>query len=288
MIYVNIIGGLGNQMFQYAFYEQLRFLYGRNNVKAFRNDFEHYFLREFELTKIFDLQIEFADRQEVHKFTHTSFLTKIARRLSSNKYISEKNYLGKVEINDLVSRYKNVFFYGYWQSESYFKEVGPVIQKHFSFPLYRLGRRNEEIREKILNHESVSIHVRRGDYLTSGVYEELGYVCNNGYYQNAIDWVNKKVDDPVFFVFSDDMEYCKNELNFRGNRNYFVDWNTNENSFWDMYLMSVCKNNIIPNSSFSWWSAWLNDHENKIVVTPKEWMRNDYTKGRIPDSWNRI
>ena len=155
------------------------------------------------------------------------------------------------------------------QSVSYFYEVSDILRGEIVFP--KLNNANQEIGSLIRSSKSVSIHVRRGDYLTSKIYCNLG---ESEYYNNAIKYISKKDDNLQFLIFSDDSEWCKKNLKLPSN-SIFVDWNRKSDSYIDMQLISMCKYNIIANSSFSWWGAWLNSNNDKIVIAPNNWFSKD-------------
>ena len=141
---------------------------------------------------------------------------------------------------------------------------------------------NTQIFEKIEKTNTVSIHIRRGDYLKD---KQRNNICNVEYYKLAIEKIKTYIEHPSFFVFSDDINWCKE--NFQNEEFNFIDWNTGNNSFIDMQLMSNCKHNIIANSSFSWWAAWLNINSNKIIIGPMYWFDN-ITSNMLCDTWQYI
>jgi hypothetical protein len=142
--------------------------------------------------------------------------------------------------------------------------------------------------KKIENNNSVSIHVRRGDFFKNKKrIQRYGNICTNSYYKKAINIIKHKINDPIFLVFSDDIDWAKQ--NFTGSNFIFVDWNKGKSSYRDMHLMSLCKHNIIANSTFSWWGSWLNNNENKVVISPSK-MNNkhkDFSQ-LFPEKWVRI
>lgn len=177
---------------------------------------------------------------------------------------------------------ENVKLFGYFQSEKYFKHCESKIRDLFQF--------NDRIREKmnikyadswIGSSTTCSIHIRRGDYIGNGFHE----VCHIDYYQNAINEMKNRAAIETFVVFSDDPEWCKQNL--KGDHFLFVEGNSNVE---DMYLMTQCHHNIICNSSFSWWGAWLNANKEKIVVAPDKWFNDTSwdTKDLIPECWIKI
>jgi len=276
MISVRFSGGLGNQMFQYACGRSLGQKNGLNYVIADlsfyqKKDWNKTTSREFELG-VFNINI-------VRKNIPLSVYFKIA---------GLKNYK---EINSgfdgrILSLVGNVEIEGYWQSERYFKNIEEIIRKEFTFKP-AINKKNKEILGKIEKSNSVSIHVRRGDYVNDPKIRKVHGVDLSGYYQKAIGYINRKIKAPKYFVFSDDIDWCKSNLKLRG-ETYFVDHNKENKSYEDMRLQSNCKHNIIANSSFSWWGAWLNSNPGKIVLSPKKWYKRKNPKELIPQEWLRI
>jgi hypothetical protein len=171
---------------------------------------------------------------------------------------------------------------GYWQSEKYFEGISKTICKHFSFPPFT-DNKNKALLELIVHSNSVSIHIRRGDYLKNN----LNWSLDIEYYYRAIDLIKEKVNNPIFYIFSDDMQWA--ETNIKVPNCHFINHNKGNDSFRDMQLMSNCKHNIIANSSFSWWGAWLNNNEDKKVIAPNKWLSTmEGTRDIIPDSWIQL
>jgi len=265
MIIVEILGGLGNQMFQYAFARALS-LRSRTEFKLDVTPFEAYSLRKYEL-EVFDINPEIATEEEIEELKK--------KRLFNNTYIKEKSL--KYNAKYAKSR-KNGYFRGYWQCEKYFIDASDVIRKDFTLKS-PLSETAGEYAERITAANSVSLHIRRGDYVGNPHHE----VDLTKYYKNAISTIREKTDNPEFFIFSDDIEYahcCFEDFNLvQGCR-----------GIEDMHLMSLCKHNIIANSSFSWWGAWLNDNPYKTVIAPKRWFAGKkYSSATIiPESWIRL
>lgn len=184
-----------------------------------------------------------------------------------------------------VERMESMFYDGYWQYEEYFKDAREEILGVYQFPEFT-DEHNEKLAEKLISCTSVACHVRRGDYLKHPVM----CVCTEEYYVHAIEKMNNMVSPDLYCVFSDDPEWCKENLVhlFSEIEVVYVNWNKGENSFRDMQLMTLCKHNIIANSSFSWWGAWLNQNEDKIVLTPEKWLNKNLLKDPICDNWIRI
>lgn len=280
---IRILGGLGNQMFQYAFYKSLK-----SSEKKLLDitDFSHYKLHNgFELERVFQLKdVEYAKLSVIEDLSDCKldFLSRVKRKLVGRKktHIIEP-YL---HFDEKYSSMKNVYLDGYWQSEKYFKNIEEEIRTEFTFPEFT-EKKNIETLKKMKETNSISIHIRRGDYLNHPLYSNI---CSIEYYKRAVNYIKINVDNPVFFIFSNDIDWCKENFSF--DEAYFIDWNIGEKSFRDMQLMNLCKHNIIANSSFSWWGAWLNNNSNKIVIAPKRWLNDDRVDidDIIPEGWVRV
>lgn len=133
---------------------------------------------------------------------------------------------------------------------------------------------------------TVSIHIRRGDYLSQQFSAGFGNCCPLAYYREAIHYMKTYLDDITFVLFSDDMDWVK--MNLPLDNAIYVDHNHGVDSWQDMYLMSMCQHNIIANSTFSWWGAWLNDNTDKIVIAPKRWWSSIENDDVVPESWIRM
>ncbi len=266
---VKFLGGLGNQMFQYAFYLSLQKCFG--TVKADITAFDDYELHNgFELEHIFPIHLNHASRFEVNVYTpnNRKWVWRKLRRIygTRNAYLWEKN---EFQYDDSLYMDKaNRYYWGYWQHINYIAAVEPELRKSFIFP-ERKDTRNENLASIIANCNSISVHVRRGDYIDHAI---LGGICDKTYYETALQLMSEEVEDPLFVFFSNDITWCRES--FRHDNTVFVDWNCGENSFADMELMSLCRHHIIANSSFSWWGAWLNDSLDKLVVSPSKWIND--------------
>ncbi|SEC11181.1 alpha-1,2-fucosyltransferase [Paenibacillus sp. GP183] len=285
MVIVKVIGGLGNQMFQYAFYRSLKEIY--SNTKLDVLSFENYHLHNgFELENIFkNIKTEYANPKEIKEFSDCKkgAISNIRRKLFGVKqtYYCEE-YLGYNK--SIKNNTANMYFDGYWQSEKYFLDIENVIRKEFTFIPFN-EKKNILMSNKMSQTNSICIHIRRGDYVNHPLYSNI---CNLEYYQNAIDYMKNNIANPFFYVFSDDISWCQNTFNITTQVDY-IDWNKGNKSYRDMQLMSMCKHNIIANSTFSWWGAWLNSHPDKIVVAPKRILNSDNdVVDLIPENWIRI
>jgi len=179
------------------------------------------------------------------------------------------------------------YLMGYWQSEKYFENFRKNIRSEFSFK-EKLDGENLETSARMQSCNSVSLHVRRGDYVTHTPTAKILNVCSIDYYHKAITCIAKQISSPHFFVFSDDQQWARNNLNIPFPAEY-IDRNRGKQSYIDMQLMSFCKHQIIANSSFSWWGAWLNANPDKIVIAPRNWFCNGLNdEDLIPPQWTRL
>lgn len=280
---VKYIGGLGNQMFIYAFSVALRETF-RQEILV---DTHYYKSRNFhnglEIERIFGLHLTEAKLSDKLKMSwyfpnywiDYHLLGKLpARKNTIRELPGQKINLGLLEDSS------DKFYDGYWQSYQYFDSCRDIILKEFTFPnISKEDKLNFELNERLKNEEnSVGIHIRRGDYLKNWKYRGL---CGIDYYQKAIAYILEHIKSPKFFLFSDDIDWVKENISplLKGYDVTFVNWNHSINSYKDMQLMAMCKNLIIANSSFSWWAAYLNQN-NPIVVAPEKWI-NSFMDFRI-------
>jgi hypothetical protein len=288
MIIVKLTGGFANQMFQYAFAKKAMIMTNTKlkfDIETFNENWAlpH---EKFGLCIFPKIAFEFSSKQENFFFKRktlfrSSFLLKVFKFVFGYNVVKEEEFSYKPEL--LLKFRKNTYIDGYWQSEKYFNDIRQDLLSDFTFPLFE--KNNLELSEVIQKSNSVSIHFRRCDYIKN---EEHG-VCSLEYYYNAINYITVNLENPMFYVFSDDITWVRENLKIEFPVKY-IDWNTGDKSYNDMHLMSLCKHNIIANSSFSWWSAWLNQNLNKIVIAPKKWFNNrDWdTSNLIPSTWLQL
>lgn len=289
MVIIKVWAGLGNQMFQYALYRE--FASRGLDVYLDANWYNHFnCFNGFELPQIFpNFKARYASITDCTKMAYTQYtlFQRIKRKLLQPKktHYIEEHHTNSYSFDSNVLKFEHMYIEGYFQSEKYFSDIREELLDAFRFKVP--ANFNKSILEIIEKVDSVSVHIRRGDYLK--VYESNKLLCNSSYYFKAIDYMLTHVDNPTFFVFSDDIAWCKSLL-----QNYehiqYVDGNTKEQSYLDMFLMSKCKHNIVADSSFSWWGAWLNTHAEKIVIAPKNWNIYDSNSSIniIPDTWVSI
>lgn len=290
---INILGGLGNQMFQYALAIALREQYKSEEVFIDISNFKGYSLHNnYELNKLFPISIPTASISQIIKTNIPYFnynLWRVGSRLFRflPSYITEKKYRKKFINNQSSKIPSNAYFDGYWQSENYFKKHRDTILKEFTFSKIDEDE-NLKLLPSVKNKNSVSIHIRRGDYVNHPLFKDI---CTIKYYQNAIDKIKSLTKVDNFIIFSNDIEWCKENFKdeFGNIEVIFVNWNKGDKSFRDMQLMSLCKHNIIANSSFSWWGAWLNQNPNKIVIAPFKWNNRECDpQNYIASDWCKI
>lgn len=275
MVIVHLIGGLGNQMFQYALGRAVSLRLGVP-LALDVGDFAHYQLHQgFELLRVFNIQASIATSDDIKHVLGFDWmpsslfcsLRPILIRFGTKNIVREPHYHYWNGI-DFVS--DNKYLTGYWQSEKYFFNFEDVIRKDFDFK-EPLTAENKFFANVINSCNSVSIHFRRGDYVKNHTTNSFHGVCEIEYYQRAIATILQCVENPHFFIFSDDPQWVKENFKVSVKCDYLVH-NQGAHSFFDMLLMSLCKHNIIANSTFSWWAAWLNKAPGKIVIAPKKWF----------------
>lgn len=293
MIISQLFGGLGNQMFQYAAGRALAIARKTSLKLDVSRLFSESHHQGFQLPDIFRGDFDIATSSDVvntigplrsyPKFQY--FLSKpIARPLRGSNYIVEPCYQYWAGLRAVPTQ---SFLSGYWQSERYFSDIATLIREDFTFKI-PLTDLNAEIADRISSGNSVSLHVRRGDYVSSQAAAAHHGLCSISYYQNAIGALLHKVGPAIVYIFSDDPKWVRENLMVKEPCVY-VDHNQGPASYIDMQLMSMCKHHIIANSSFSWWGAWLNPDHSKTVVAPKKWFAKTIpTHDLLPANWIRI
>lgn len=290
MILIKLQGGLGNQMFQYAFASVLA---RKNNTKIVIEDSvykltekkEGYTPRNFELS-IFDNEYVFAKRSDTSLFSTFSIIQKVKKKINLNypKIFNEPTFEYSLKANSLKSP---VFAIGYFQSFKYFIGFESYIRDLFVFPINRLSSKNTDLISILKNKNTIAIHIRRGDYINDIITNQVHGSCSFKYYEEAIAIIKSKIENPTLVFFSDDSVWVKENFGNLVFDKIFIDHNRKIDSWMDMFLMSICSHNIIANSSFSWWGAWLNENPEKIVIAPKKWFQSKEIdiKSIIPEEW---
>lgn len=288
---VNILGGLGNQMFQYALALALQCqCKEKSEIRIDPRAFRGYPIHNgYELKRIFNVEIPEASISEVMRVAYPFLNYRIWQlcRLLPQRSTMKYEWKSMAYDERVFTDTRNLYLIGYWQTEHYFSSIRNEILKAFAFPSFTPNSQNETLSKEMQQRRSVAIHIRRGDYLkisnTSGI-------CTIDYYKKAITCIQESSSPELFAIFSDDMDWCMEQFGaIIGNADIrFVNWNKGKESFRDMQLMSLCKHNIIANSSFSWWGAWLNQNPDKIVIAPSRWMNSEGWSEIIPEDWITI
>jgi hypothetical protein len=269
MIIVRLVGGLGNQLFQYARARHAAEI-NKTNLKIDLSEFETY---------------------KIHRYSLSHF--NIIESIATEKDLRETNEFKERHYHfdpDYKSIGDGVLLKGYWQSEKYFINISEIIKKEFQLKT-AISDRGNEISMIIADSNSVSLHIRRSDYKLGSYSDQILDTLSVDYYYKVIEMLAAEERNLTIFVFSDDPQWVKDNLKLKFPIVY-VDHNTAETNYEDLYLMSLCKNNIIANSSFSWWGAWLNNNVTKKVYAPKKWfnlnVRNINEVDVIPKTWIKV
>jgi hypothetical protein len=288
MIIVRLMGGLGNQMFQYATARSLCSFGNKLRVDLdfFRQNNEStdiFTAREYELDIFSAINIQIVRKSTLNMFLKETFFCKLWRKICypHRRTVRQTD----CEFPVIPANTRNVYLDGFFQSEKFFGNIRDVILSDFTFP--ELDEKNRIILNRIKNSEnSVSMHIRRGDYTRKAIADFHG-ILPTEYYEAAIQHLSGRISGQLnFFIFTDDPEWVKCHLPM--DNSYIVEGNIDKNSWKDMALMTHCKHHIIANSSFSWWGAWLNPSCNKIVIAPDRWfkaMPAEIIRDLIPEKW---
>jgi hypothetical protein len=269
-------GRLGNQMFQYAFFHYLL-----RHGETVWLDYSAPDARrkgQIELERAFE-----AVAQNIRKLPYWK-----ARSFYLLGDVLKKGFKINLQTDQLYPDKKAIWWKGYWQEYRYPDAVKDELLRDFRFTPVT-DAKNKETLALIGSTNAVSIHLRRGDYAEPGTRTVYGDICTVDYYRKAMAYIRQKTVNPTFFIFSDDVQWAKDNLPVSGA--VYVTGNMGLTSFRDMQLMSCCKHHIIANSTFSWWGAWLNQAPGKIVVAPAKWGHNqfkDFSEKLLPPSWHRI
>lgn len=246
--------------------------------------------REYEL-EIFGLDHASASKEDINYFEQLTLLQKIRRELNLNypKMCFEKDFRFDTKIERAVLP---LYLRGFFQTYKYYSGYEEIVRDFFKFPDNKLDPENRKTLAEIEETKSVAVHIRRGDYVRDKITNKIHGVCSLEYYQKAIEKMKEMDNEMVFYFFSDDMDWVKTKFGSLEGEKNFVTKNDGDNSWKDMMLMSSCDHNIIANSSFSWWAAWLNSNKSKMVIAPKRWFKDpdkeQFTSDLIPKEWIRL
>ena len=285
MIIIRLIGGLGNQLFQYGLGR--RIAHDRDlPLKLDISGFDAYKLHEYCLHR-FAIRQEFAQPGEIAVFANRR-LQRIRALLPIRfqSLIAERHFHFDPEV--LKTTRQSLYLDGYWQSEKYFKSIEGILREELTITV-EADEMNRRIADRIRSVNAVSVHIRRGDYVTNQKTLDYHGVAPIAYYLRAVPEVVAEVDAPHFFVFSDDPDWAKQNLAL-DHPCTFVSHNGADRNYEDLRLMTLCRHHIIANSSFGWWGAWLAESERQIVVAPKRWFNDPTpnTEDLIPSEWRTV
>lgn len=293
MIIIKLIGGLGNQLFQYAAGRRLASVHN-TKLKLDVSGFETYTLHAYTLNHFRITAPEATDAEitALKGRERKGFAGKIARRLAQfGLWPKKPRYVKEPESGfnfGVLGLPDNIYLEGYWQSEKYFKDREELIRREYVLraPLSPVSRKASKT---ILGSNSISIHVRRADYVTDEKSRRTYGILGMEYYDKAIKELAKRIAAPHFFIFSDDIPWIREHFKLGFPASY-MDFNGPEKNYEDLHLMSLCKHHIIANSSFSWWGAWLGTNRGKIVFAPEHWFQNRSSdaRDRYPKDWITI
>ena len=269
MIMIQMAGGLGNQMFTYALYKS----FCEKNIPVCIEDWTHYNSdngMKVEIANVFGVEYRKADLDEYVRLTDSSMRIdhRMHRKLFGRKEIlyQEKD---AIVFDPSIFDLQDAYVIGYFQSQRYFDNISDVIKREYVFDFEKYGDNILEYQKKMQESESVSIHVRRGDYLNKKFLKIYGDICTEAYYMSAKEYLKGKYKNCTFFLFTNDPEWGKAQ---ECEDTVYVDAAGPDTAYLDMALMSCCRHHIIANSSFSWWGAWLDANPEKEVIAPARWL----------------
>lgn len=295
MIITEIYGGLGNQLFEYAHTKALSI---KLNKEVFfdLSFFDKYHIKNVYRLNKFDTNVNVVETKYINKLKRKTITPNIVRwglkKLGASGFYSKKNHFDEhwFENNDFskLNKKKDLYISGYFADEKYFIEIEDIIRKEFTLKK-PLNIENEKVLSQIKNSNSISIHIRRGDYVKNSFFAQIPL----SYYRKAVDYMENNSPNSSYFIFSDDITWVKENLKIE-QKTIFVDINDATTDYMELMLMASCKHNIIANSTFSWWGAWLNNNSEKIIIAPKIWFGNTeaqakYKNGNlVPSTWKKI
>lgn len=275
MIVVEICGGLGNQLFQYALARKLKEI--GKEVYLDLSWFDKFDEREFLLDH-YSISVERVNnclRVWWNIWSHLPFWRK-------RHIVLEK----KQDLNFDIFTSDSIVVKGYWQSEQYFRDIRKQLLDELTLDYIQVSEACKCLQFELCQCCSIAVHIRRGDYLKEQNRKSRGGICTKRYYNTAMEMMRNmcKDDDISFYFFSDDIEWVKQ--NFKGENINYVD--IGSSPYEDIWLMSQCKHNIIANSSFSWWGAWLNRNEKQLVIAPSIWKNGELIENIYCEGWIKV
>ncbi len=295
---IKIWGGLGNQLFQYMLYRRLKDEYGNVYVDlSWFNNINRRFYYPYQLEKL-GLSIDVLDLNS--EYYHSALQFELLRLSTNNNLLLKKIFkycywisrnrkekLSIINENELykynaliIKNQNNTYIVGFWQNLEYYKNILLSVIKEIKFDS-DIKKGLDGFIDLIKDNNSVSIHIRRNDY----DFENFNDICPENYYLKSISYIEKKIDNPLFFVFSNKIDIAKKMLG-ENKKFIYVDINDRMNGLGDLYLMSICKHHILSNSTFSWWGAALDKKlSNNITIMPQKWREKEENLNLLYDGW---
>lgn len=289
MIFVRLEGGLGNQLFQYAAARRLATRHGT----SLRLDASTYLSKQRRITprglelRHFRIEADVTTEKCLRCLPLARRFPGLWSRLTGLSIYIEQGLQFNPHFDTLPD---NTYLIGYWQSHRYFADIAPTLARELE-GAQALSATNIGLADRAMTEPSVAIHVRRGDYASLPSAASLHGTLPLSYYTAALAHIRQQVSDPRFFIFSDDIEWCRANLPLARDEATFVENNHGDDAWQDLLLMGYCRHHVIANSSFSWWGAWLADrrHTHRCVVAPAQWFRIQAphdTADRFPQHWS--
>lgn len=301
MIVVSLQGGHSNQLFQYATARNLAIKSGTDlgiDLDRLSKRYETEVPRNYEID-VYNLKAKIIDHSDIH-IASNNRVKRIAQHVLYGGNVYEyrtdvasftdkriKEHIPGQYRTDILKPAKSVYLEGEFQNENYFKDIRAQLLEDLQYKT-KPNKKNNDLLEDITSRDNtVSVHIRRGDYVDHPNASKFHVTTGLDYYDKAIKLMAKKLGHPYFYVFSDDPSWCKKNLGSKFPMHYA---DINKKGSDDMRLMRSCQHNIMANSSFSWWGAWLNENPDKIVVAPKKWFGEAVlnTDSIVPKDWIRL
>lgn len=289
IILVRLMGGLGNQMFQYAAVRALAVSINGEvalDLKTFNEDHK----RNYALGA-FNVSARIALENEIKRISEPRVFNRILNRIFTRKRILPPYQIYEEDLTAItplrVPHPGDCYIVGDWQSEVYFQTIRDILLKEFVLKT-PLSQPAQSYLNKINRGKSIALHVRRGDYIDNASNLAIYAQLDLSYYLKALEYIRSQSGNCRVFVFSDDIEWCKHNLDVIEGVTFIE--HSGQSDFEELFLMSCCSHNIIANSSFSWWGGWLNKNPEKIVIAPKVWFNgsDECNERLIPAGWKRI
>lgn len=288
-VVVELSVGLGNQLFQYALAKYLAISNNKELVidltRSIKDAITDNMLENIFDLKYFNFTPKFWSGPNISEPEKLSFCQ---RKKYQRNYIKIKEELFVINNQTNKKFHKNIHVIGYWQNEKYFKQIEDTIRNDLQIKPEVIKKFNPKNTANINKSNSISIHIRRSDYIDdTGNIKIYKNIYNSNYYTEAVKYFDDKINTPIYYVFSDDIKWCIDNFKIQTtNKLIFIE---SASAIEDFYLMSLCKNNIIANSTFSWWAAWLNSNKNKTIISPETWFINGWNDSNIaPSNWIKI